>query len=252
MTTYRYSAGEFQETQENHGILVADSFLVAEGLVRSLDKHLVRFIRQATLKTPDLISEIPDFLFKALALMPKTGNQFPRLEIQEDKSLKLQLRPAPELTKTATLWTYPEADPRSDLSVKGPELDLGTQIRAQAQAIGADEAVILNQDGFISEGALSSLVWWEGDTLVAPGNQIPWLESVTRTEIFEIAEKLEIETKTVLAKPQDLIGKEVWQLSSLQGIRLVTNWIGLTDDFANGNHVEEFEAELNKMLVPLP
>jgi len=251
MTTYRYSSGEFQETQENHGILVADSFLVAEGLVRSLDKHLVRFIRQATLKTPELISEIPDFLFKALALIPKTGNQFPRLEIQADKSLKLQLRPAPELTKTATLWTYPEADPRADLSVKGPELDLGAQIRAQAQAIGADEAVILNQDGFISEGALSSLVWWEGDTLVAPGNQIPWLESVTRTEIFEIAEKLEIATKTVLAKPEDLIGKEVWQLSSLQGIRLVTNWIGISDNFAKGNHIAEFEVELNKMLVRL-
>ena len=252
MTTYRYSNGEFQETQENHGILVADSFLVADGLVRSLDKHLVRFIRQATLKAPELISEIPDYLFKALALIPKTGNHFPRLEIQADKSLKLQLRPAPELTKTATLWTYPEADPRTDLSVKGPELDLGAQIRTQAQAIGADEAVILNQDGFISEGALSSLVWWDGDTLVAPGNQIPWLESVTRTEIFEIAEKLEIETKTVLAKPEDLIGKEVWQLSSLQGIRLVTNWIGLSDDFAKGSHVAEFEAELNKMLVPLP
>lgn len=252
MTTYRYSNGEFRETQENLGILVADSFLVAEGHVRSLDKHLVRFIRQATLKTPDLISEIPDFLFNALALIPKTGNQFPRLEIQEDKSLKLQLRPAPVLTKTATLWTYPEVDPRSDLSVKGPELDLGAAIRSKAQQLGADEAVILNQDGFISEGALSSLVWWEDDTLIAPGNQIPWLESVTRTEIFEIAERLEIETKTVLAKPDDLIGKEVWQLSSLQGIRLVTNWIGLSDNFAKGDHMAIFEAELNKMLVPLP
>jgi len=252
MTTYCYLNGKFEETSENLGILVADSFLVADGLVRSLDKHLVRFIRQATLKTPELVSEIPDYLFAALNLIPKTGKQFPRLEIQEDKSLKVQLRPAPEIAKTVTLWTYPEADPRTDLTVKGPELDLGGQIRNQAIQLGADEAILLNKEGFISEGALSSLVWWEDDVLVAPGNQIPWLESVTRTEIFEVAEKLGIQTKTVLAKPEDLIGKEVWLLSSLQGIRLVTNWVGLSDSFAEGKHIAAFEAELEKLLVPLP
>ena len=252
MTTYRYLNGEFEETSENLGILVADSFLVSDGLVRSLDKHLVRFIRQATLKTPELVSEIPDYLFAALNLIPKTGKQFPRLEIQEDKSLKVQLRPAPEITKTVTLWTYPEADPRTDLTVKGPELDLGSQIRNQAIQLGADEAILLNADGFISEGALSSLVWWEDYALVAPGTQIPWLESVTRAEIFEVAEKLGIETKTALAKPEDLIGKEVWLLSSLQGVRLVTNWVGLSDSFAEGKHVAPFEVELDKLLVPLP
>jgi len=252
MTTYRYLDGDLEETQENLGILVADSFLVSEGLVRSLDKHLVRFIKQATLKTPELVGELPDYIFKALSIIPKTGNQFPRLEIQEDLSLKLQQRPAPEITKTAALWTYPESDPRTDLTVKGPELDLGSKIRAEAQKRGADEAILLNQEGFISEGALSSLVWWEGDVLVAPGNQIPWLESITRTEIFEIAEKLEIETKTALARPEELIGKEVWLLSSLQGIRVITNWIGLSDDFAEGKHIAQFNAELQKMLTPLP
>ncbi len=79
MTTYRYLNSEFEETSENLGILVADSFLVSDGLVRSLDKHLVRFIRQATIKTPELVSEIPDYLFEALNLIPKTGRQFPRL-----------------------------------------------------------------------------------------------------------------------------------------------------------------------------
>jgi len=61
-----------------------------------------------------------------------------------------------------------------------------------------------------------------------------------------------LEGSTSLAKPEALIAEEARQLSSLQGIRLVTNWIGLSDNIANGNHVAEFEAELNKMLVPLP
>ncbi|MFN4846654.1 MAG: hypothetical protein ACK5GE_03680, partial [Rhodoluna sp.] len=59
-------------------------------------------------------------------------------------------------------------------------------------------------------------------------------------------------TKTALAKPEELIGKEVWLLSSLQGIRVITNWIGLSDDFAAGEHVEQFNNKLQNMLTPLP
>ena len=252
MTSYLYKDGVFVETNENLPILVADSLLVSEGNVRSLDKHLVRFMKQTSLKAPELLPELPEFLFKFIELVPRTGNQFPRLEIQSDLSLKVQIRPAPEITQTVTLWTYPEPDPRQDLSVKGPELQLGAEIRDKAKEHGADEAILLTKDGFISEGALSSLVWWEDETLVAPNDEIPWLESVTRQEIFEIAKNLGIQTKQLNAKPEDLINKEVWLLSSLQGIRTVTNWIGLSDQFKTGEHKELFDKELQKLVSPLP
>ena len=252
MTSYLYKDGVFVETNENLPILVADSLLVSEGNVRSLDKHLVRFMKQTSLKAPELLPELPEFLFKFFELVPRTGNQFPRLEIQSDLSLKVQIRPAPELTQTVTLWTYPEPDPRVDLSVKGPELELGAQMRQAAQQQGADEAILLTKDGFISEGALSSLVWWEDETLVAPGSHIPWLESITRTEVFEIAELLGIKTKFANRTPEELINKEVWLLSSLQGIRTVTKWIGLSDQFKTGEHKELFDNELQKLVSPLP
>ena len=252
MTSYLYKDGVFVETNENLPILVADSLLVSEGNVRSLDKHLVRFMKQTSLKAPELLPELPEFLFKFIELVPRTGNQFPRLEIQSDLSLKVQIRPAPELTQTVTLWTYPEPDPRVDLSVKGPELQLGAEIRDKAKEHGADEAILLTKDGFISEGALSSLVWWDDETLVAPNDEIPWLESVTRQEIFEIAQNLGIQTKQLKAKPEDLINKEVWLLSSLQGIRTVTNWVGVSNQFQEGQHRELFSKELEKFVSPLP
>lgn len=252
MTSYLYKDGVFVETNENLPILVADSLLVSEGNVRSLDKHLVRFMKQTSLKAPELLPDLPEFLFRFFELVPRTGNQFPRLEIQSDLSLKVQIRPAPELTETVTLWTYPEPDPRVDLSVKGPELQLGAEIRDKAKEHGADEAILLTKEGFISEGALSSLVWWEDETLVAPGNHIPWLESITRTEVFEIAELLSINTKFANRTPEELINKEVWLLSSLQGIRTVTNWIGLSDQFKTGEHKELFDKELQKLVSPLP
>lgn len=252
MTSYLYKDGVFVETNENLPILVADSLLVSEGNVRSLDKHLVRFMKQTSLKAPELLPDLPEFLFRFFELVPRTGNQFPRLEIQSDLSLKVQIRPAPELTETVTLWTYPEPDPRVDLSVKGPELQLGAEIRDKAKEHEADEAILLTKEGFISEGALSSLVWWEDETLVAPGNHIPWLESITRTEVFEIAELLSINTKFANRTPEELINKEVWLLSSLRGIRTVTNWIGLSDQFKTGEHKELFDKELQKLVSPLP
>jgi branched-subunit amino acid aminotransferase/4-amino-4-deoxychorismate lyase len=125
-------------------------------------------------------------------------------------------------------------------------------MRAKAQNEGADEAILLTKDGEISEGALSSLVWWRGDLLCAPGNEIPWLESVTRTEIFTIAQSMNIKTRFEHVTPEDLIGLEVWLLSSLQGIRPVVNWLGVSNNFAEGSHIELFERRMQILLQELP
>jgi branched-subunit amino acid aminotransferase/4-amino-4-deoxychorismate lyase len=121
---------------------------------------------------------------------------------------------------------------------------LGVELRSLAQAQGADETILLNEHGEISEGALSSLVWWRGDVLCAPGNEIPWLESVTRQEIFQIAESMGIETRFEHAIPEELVGLELWLLSSLQGIRTVKSWVGMSDNFAQGQNVTSFEKRL--------
>jgi branched-subunit amino acid aminotransferase/4-amino-4-deoxychorismate lyase len=78
------------------------------------------------------------------------------------------------------------------------------------------------------------------------------LESITRTEVFEIAAKLGLKTQTVNRKPEDLIVKEVWLLSSLHGIRTVVNWIGLSDNFKSAEHKELFDQELAKLVITLP
>jgi branched-subunit amino acid aminotransferase/4-amino-4-deoxychorismate lyase len=252
MATFLFDSQELVEIDNQLPILVADSMLLSDGKIRSLDKHIVRFVSHAQLRAPELLTEIPEFLAQVIMFLPKTGNYFPRLEIRSDKKLYLNLRDAPTLETTAVLWTYPEADPRTDLAVKGPELAAGTAFRDEAIKHGADEAIMLNSAGFISEGALSSLVWWEDDVLTGPGDEIPWLESITRTEVFEIAAKLGLKTQTANRKPEDLINKEVWLLSSLHGIRSVINWVGLSDNFKSPEHKALFDRELAKLVITLP
>ncbi|NDE68886.1 MAG: hypothetical protein EB057_02295 [Microbacteriaceae bacterium] len=253
--TFIYTAGELKPSPAlDSDVQVADSFLVVDGRVRSLNLHTDRFTRAIELKHPELKEHLPLFFEEAWKLIPRSGRLFPRLELrgEQEPTLSLVVREAPARLGPATLWTYPEPDPRLDLTVKGPELALGTELRAQAQALGADEAILLTKDGEISEGALSSLVWWRGDLLCAPGNEIPWLESVTRTEIFTIAESMNIKTRFEHVIPEDLVGLELWLLSSLQGIRPVVNWLGVSDTFAEGSHIQQFERRMQMLLQELP
>jgi branched-subunit amino acid aminotransferase/4-amino-4-deoxychorismate lyase len=253
--TFIYTAGELKPSPAlDSDVLVADSFLVVDGRVRSLNLHTDRFTRAIELKHPELKEHLPLFFEEAWKLIPRAGRLFPRLELRAEEvpTLSLIVREAPAQLGPATLWTYPEPDPRLDLTVKGPELALGSELRAQAQALGADEAILLSKDGEISEGALSSLVWWRGDLLCAPGNEIPWLESVTRTEVFTIAESMGIKTRYENVTPEDLVGLELWLLSSLHGIRPVVNWLGVSDTFADGSHIQQFERRLKILIQDLP
>jgi branched-subunit amino acid aminotransferase/4-amino-4-deoxychorismate lyase len=252
MQSFIFEEGSLILKESHHKVLVADSFLVEDGKVRSYQLHLDRFLRGLRDKAPELEQALESFLKQAIALIPRTGRLFPRLEIQEGSVFVFMLREAPEQLGDAVLWTYPYPDPRKDLSTKGPELATGVELRALAQAQGADEAILLNEHGEISEGALSSLVWWRGDVLCAPGSEIPWLESVTRTEIFQIAESMGIKTRFEHAIPEELIGLELWLLSSLQGIRTVKSWIGISERFPQSQHVSAFEKRMKLLASALP
>lgn len=245
------------EVEVNLGtqLAVADSFLVDEARVRSLQLHFSRFA--------DWVAQISALDFKLLdgffnatiELLPRNGRWFPRLELHTDKPagsrLHLRLREAPAALGDAVLWTYPEADPRSNALIKGPDLSLGLQLRRRANMLGADEAVLLAPGGYIAEGALSAIVWWRGDTLCAPSRDTTWLDSITRREVFSIAEQMGLSTRVEKAKPADLVESEVWMLSSLQAIRPVTSWIDLGGPLASATHVEVFNKRLKLLTSAL-
>lgn len=153
----------------------------------------------------------------------------------------------PDQLGDVILWTFPDADPRQNPAVKGPDLSLGMQMRRNAKMHGADEAVLLSESGFVLEGALSSLVWWRGDTLCSSSDDLPWLPSVTRQEVFAIATQMGFSTRTEKVKPADLVGLEIWALSSLQGIRVVADWIDLGGPIGKGFHSESFVKRLRML-----
>jgi branched-chain amino acid aminotransferase len=67
--------------------------------------------------------------------------------------------------------------------------------RAEADAAGADEALLLNTDGFVVEGASSNLFWIDGDTICTPPLASGILPGVTRAVVFELCRRLGVEIR---------------------------------------------------------
>jgi branched-subunit amino acid aminotransferase/4-amino-4-deoxychorismate lyase len=225
---FRFSGNQLQpvDIALADPLAVADSWFVTNGSARGLKKHFERF--SSSIENPQCRGQLPKFFEAVVKAIPDTGDWFPRVEYRaerpEGERLFLRLRQAPERTETCTLWTYDKVDPRLSPDIKGPDLSLCQSLRRAANLHGADEAVLLDSDGYIADGALSAIVWWQGDTLCAPDENTPWLPSITRELVFTIATQAGYRTAEVHQKPAELEGCEVWSLSALQGIRGVSHW----------------------------
>ena len=201
-------------------VRVADSWLVVDGCAVSLDRHLERFVN--SLATVDSALDARAFAADAIAMTPAEGRWFPRLEAidyGDGALLRFHLREAPPALTDATLATAPR-DPRTQTNVKGPDL---AALGALRRELDVGEAVILD-DGFIAEGAWSSIVWWQDDTLHVVDPLISRLPSVTESTIRDHAASIGAPVVSARVRPEDLDGAEVWTLSALHGIRVVTEW----------------------------
>ncbi len=67
--------------------------------------------------------------------------------------------------------------------------------RGEAEAAGADEALLLNTDGFVVEASTSNLFWMDRDTVCTPPLASGILAGVTREAVLEICKALRLKTR---------------------------------------------------------
>jgi branched-subunit amino acid aminotransferase/4-amino-4-deoxychorismate lyase len=207
-------------------IEVADSWLVSDGITLALGLHRDRFLGSMDADTRAQ-TNAEAFWDAAIALIPRTADWFPRVELQSRAGAHLlvfRLRSAPERTNNVAVATWHEADPRTVPLVKGPDLAAMSRVRTTVQPLGAGEAVIL-ENGFVSEGAYSGLLWWRGDILCGPPDDFERIDSVTVRSVLTLATALGVETFGEPVTPAELDGVELWSLNALHGIRIVTKWV---------------------------
>ncbi|MBG6054455.1 branched-subunit amino acid aminotransferase/4-amino-4-deoxychorismate lyase [Salinibacterium sp. CAN_S4] len=198
-------------------MVAADSWFVSDGRALAIGLHRERFLENAP--------EAESFWDASIAAIPSQGDWFPRVEKHANGRLLFRLRTAPERQRAAVLATWTGPDPRTRPSVKGPDLDAMLRIRTAVQPLGASEAVILSEDGFVVEGAYSGLLWWRGDILCGPPADLARVNSVTSRSALTLAAALGLDTHEEAVTPEELDGTELWALSALHGIRIATAWV---------------------------
>lgn len=224
-----WTGAEFVPDQGPPGLVrVADSWLVDDGHARAVDQHYARFAAGCRRQCRLADAEIWAFLGAVPGIVPRHGRWFPRVDCVEDAGgqhrLLARRRRAPLPSDTVILTCMGRGDPRACPAVKGPDLEKLAALRRTAQAAGAGEAVLVDADGAVIEGALSSIVWWRGDCLCLPDDSVVTLDSVTRRLIVSLAGDLGVQVRAERASLESLDGLEIWTLSALHGIRPVVGW----------------------------
>lgn len=107
--------------------------------------------------------------------------------------------------------------------------------RAEADAAGTDEALLLNTDGFVVEGASSNLFWIEGGIVFTPPLAAGILAGVMRATIFKICRRLKIPVRKKSILPENLVRADgiflslssfgVVQAKSLDGKKLKQSFL---------------------------
>jgi branched-subunit amino acid aminotransferase/4-amino-4-deoxychorismate lyase len=217
-------------------LLAADSWLVEDGAVRGYEAHWSRF-GGCCGELGVQAGVLARFRRGVTAALPRAGRWFPRVELVAGAvgngagartapdagagRLRLRLRPAPPAAREARVIVAPPGDPRSRPRRKGPDLELLLALRARAVAAGADELLLCDDDGRVLEGALSSLLWWEDDTLcTTPDDRT--LPGVTRALLLAIARERGVAIAVRSPLPAQLAGCETWLTNALHGIRVVS------------------------------
>lgn len=233
-------------------VVAADSWLVVDGRVLALDLHRTRFLEALPAEWRDRGEE---FFDAAVAAIPRQGEWFPRVDLRGEGDrleLQLRMRPAPERTRSVVVATHRGPDPRREPNVKGPDLATMLRLRTEAQQRGAGEAILVSPEGYLVEGAYSGLAWWRGDLLCFPAHDLDRVDSVTARTLETLASALGVEVLHEHVTASELDGHEVWTLSALQGIRIVTQWVDGPQLAELPGRLDLWRRRLESLRRPLP
>lgn len=125
-------------------------------------------------------------------------------------TLAMSLRPAPQIDPAhPPQWKLVSSSfriPVNDLLSRFKTSNKLPQVlaRAEADEVGADEALLLNADGYMAEGTSSNLFWVKGGVICTPPLAAGILPGVTRSVVFEFAAKLGIPVREKNIRLRDL------------------------------------------------
>ena len=146
------------------------------------------------------------------------GADAPRLIVTVHPAPAMPLGGWPALAlKTCRTFAVATGDPLA--AHKSANKLLNVLARAEAEAQGFDEALLINTDGMVTESSSGNVFWWEEDSLHTPPLSAGVLPGVTRGAVLDCARELGWTVTETAALPS--------RLGTSQGIFLTFSTRGL-------------------------
>jgi branched-chain amino acid aminotransferase len=279
-----YLNGEFVPKHEakvsvyDHGYLYGDGVFegirVYSGNVFRLKEHLVRLYESAKsilLEIPYTLDELTEIVAETIR-RNKLSDGYIRLVISRGEG-NLGLDPAscpkPNVVVIAEqLALFPTeyyetgipiitvATRRNRPDILSPQVKSlnylnNILVKLEAKLAGVQEALMLNEQGYVAEGSGDNVFIVKGNKLITPPSSAGALEGITRNAIMEIGQKLGYEVKEELFTRHDVyVADEVFLTGTAAEVIAVTKVDGRVIGSGNpGVHTNRLLEEFRKLVV---
>ncbi|MFA5820885.1 MAG: aminotransferase class IV [Candidatus Gracilibacteria bacterium] len=198
-----------------YGVGVFETLRTFNHRIFQSKEHIQRLFdsaKQINLKIKSSKSEIEAMLQKISTKSPRSNQRIKIIAVAEGlliTSTELKQKDLAKGVKCKTILIQRPIPTAKTISYLETYLS-----HSQAQKQGFFEAILIDQNGFVTEGSRSNIFWFEKDTLCTPKNNV--LAGTIRDLIFKISP---FKTKFKNIKlPQLLKQKEIFITSSINGV----------------------------------
>ena len=189
------------------GYGLIETMRVRDGRIPFLDRHLARLARSvAELGLPRPKQDIAALV----APFSGTGNAVLRVEVLDGRA-SVTVRDLPSLAPPAVITA---SEPHEPYPHKTTERDCFTDAGQEAEVAEADDALLLTPEGWVAEGTVWSVFWWDGDLLRTPALDLGILPGIGRARVLELVKRAE----QGRYRKQALAGKSLFLTNAVRGI----------------------------------
>ena len=169
---------------ERAGYGLIETLRVREGRVPFLERHLARLER--SLRELDLPQPSKDV---AGLVRPFAGTEEAVLRVEVcDGRVTVTVRELPARDRPLVITA---TEPHEPYPHKTARRDCFSEAAGEAEAAAADDALLLTHEGWVAEGTVWSIFWWEGERLRTPTLDLGILPGIGRARVLELTQQAE-------------------------------------------------------------